>query len=463
MFARLASRGRWQMAAHLTMLDRALTEIAAGRLKRLIVEMPPRHGKSELLGRYLPPWWLGTYPNHRVLYASYEARQARHYGRLARDVFDEWGPVVFGLCVGTGSAAADMWSVAGCEGGMFTAGAGGPLTGKGADLLIVDDPVKNAEQALSETYRRRTWDWFQSTALTRLEPGGAAIVNMTRWHHDDLVGRLKQEETAHRWRTLHFPAICIAPDELGRQPGDALWPQRFPLHDCIDEHGALRLGLESIRAEKPTSWWQALYQQQPSRHETLLWPREYFEGEDLWFDRWPDDVRLRVMTLDPSRGHGHRHADYSAYILLAVQAGGLLWVEADLSNERGVSELVEDGVRRFARFRPHAFRIESNAWQDLLAPLFREAFASAGLLHARPGEIRNHIKKELRIESLDGLLRERQFRFRRTRGTRMLVEQLREFPVALHDDGPDALEMAVRTAQELWDGRDGEFVSGRTG
>lgn len=427
-----------------------MADIAAGRLTRLVVEMPPRHGKSELLGKYFPAWYLGTFPERRVIYVSYGAKHARQFGLAARNIFAEWGRRVFGAAISPDSSAADAWNIRDHGGGMVTTGVGGPLTGKGADVLIIDDPIKNAAEAVSQTHRDAIWNWFHSTGLTRLEPGGAVIVNMTRWHRDDLVGRLRQQNKQGPWRALSFPAICEIPDELGRRRGDALWPQRYPLRDQMIGPGLTLQGLESIRAEKPLAWWLALYQQQPGHHEHLMWPASYFEPEQLWFDPWPDDLALRVLALDPSKGTGARPGDYSAYVMLGVQVGGTVWVDADLSNRRPVTQLVEDGVRHYRRFRPDAFCIEGNAWQDLLAPLFRDAFAKAGIWGVEPTATYNHINKQVRIERLDVLLRARQMRFRKTEGARLLVQQLRDFPVGRHDDGPDALEMAVRTAIGLW-------------
>ncbi len=438
----------WRMARHLTLLNRTLVDLAQRRIKRLLIMMPPRHGKSVLASQFFPVWYLGMHPDHRVLLASYEATFAASWGRKARDLMEQWGPELFGVRVRADSSAANSWNLRNHFGGMSTAGVGGPITGQGADLLIVDDPVKNAEQALSETYREKAWDWWTSTAFTRLEPNAVAIVVQTRWHQDDLAGRIRAEQQDEAWREIRFPAIAEQHDCLGRKPGEALWPERFSVEK-----------LRQVERSMPVHWWRSLYQQQPGKHESVLWPLEYFQGDDLWFDEWPSDLQLRVMTLDPSKGQGTRRSDYSAYVLLAVQAGGLVWVEADLSNSRPPTQLVDDGVALYKRFRPEVFQIEGNAWQDLLGGMFAEEFRKQGLLHVRVGAMHNTIRKELRIETLDGLLRARQIRFRRTPGTELLVSQLRDFPAARHDDGPDALEMAVRTARDWWDQEPSEATS----
>lgn len=190
--------------------------------------MPPRHGKSEMASRYTPAWYLGRYPNRRVILASYEADYAASWGRKARDLLEEHGSSLFGVCVRQDSHAANRWDLADHNGGMTTAGVGGAITGRGADLLIIDDPVKSVEEAESETYRARTWDWWRGVALTRLEPGGSVILVMTRWHEDDLAGRILQEDSAN-WRVLSLPAIASddLDDPLDREPGEPLWPERY--------------------------------------------------------------------------------------------------------------------------------------------------------------------------------------------------------------------------------------------
>ncbi len=183
---------------HLQRIDHEIVEaIAAAERERserpqiLLVAVPPRHGKSTLISRFTPAWYLGTFPERRVMLASYEADFAAHWGMRARDLLEEHGPALFGVGVsraiekcadaGTSTAAAAEWSAS---------ASAAPITGRGAHLMIIDDPVKNAEQAMSEVIRERQWDWWQATARSRLEPGALVVVLMTRWHEADLGGRL---------------------------------------------------------------------------------------------------------------------------------------------------------------------------------------------------------------------------------------------------------------------------------
>lgn len=430
----MASRGRWKMAPHLNLIDRELVAATLGP-KRLIVQMPPRHGKSELIGRYFPAWFVGAFPDRRVMYTSYQSHQARSYGRFARNVLREWGKRCFGISVAGDSFAADGWNIAGREGGMITAGVGGPLTGKGADVLIVDDPIKNSQDASSERLRDKVWQWWESTALTRLEPNASVIIVQTRWHPDDLAGRAQREMPGENWRVLSLPAIAETNDPLGRSPGEALWPARFTADY-----------FETLQKNRSLYWWNALYQQRPTRHEALEWPDEYF-SDDIWFDDWPSEKGLRVITLDPSQGKSQT-SDYSAFIL-AAKVDGITYIDADLKR-RPPTQLVEEGVEHCRRFQPWGLGVEGNTWQDLLETMF------APHLHALDHSygvnlhmIHNHVNKLLRIKRLDPFLRHRRLRFRNTPGGRLLVQQLREFPMAAHDDGPDALEMALRWMSEL--------------
>jgi predicted phage terminase large subunit-like protein len=263
------SKGRWDpRARHLQMLSQRLaTTIYASMTQRLpgrlIVEMPPRHGKSTLISHYLPVWILENWPTANIILASYEADFAASWGRRARDTIQYFGPngsePLLHVDVDSRSAAGARWNTT-AGGGMFTAGVGGPLTGKGANVLIIDDPVKNDKEANSELIREQKYEWFNSTAYTRLEPGGTVIIVMTRWHEDDLAGRLltqSQQGSGEFWDEIMLPAI----DDQGR----ALWPERFPIS-----------ALERIRGQIGTYWWNALYQQRPQPAGGGTFKREHF-------------------------------------------------------------------------------------------------------------------------------------------------------------------------------------------
>lgn len=270
--AYLDMAGKYRLAQHLQIIDAALCDVEAGRCKRLIIEVPPRHGKSLLSSKYFPAWFLGRNPDRRVILASYGADLASDFGRAARDVLEAWGERVFGVKVSAKSSAANRWDIDGHRGGMITAGVGGPITGRGADVLIIDDPIKNREDAESKGIRDKQWGWFTSTAYTRLEPDGAIIVIQTRWHEDDIAGRLQQEAAAggEQYRVIRLPAIADDDaDELGRAKGEALWPTRYGLDR-----------LQQIAAAVGSYVWNALYQQRPVAPEGNLLRKTWFESYD---------------------------------------------------------------------------------------------------------------------------------------------------------------------------------------
>lgn len=313
--AALVSREEWQWAKHLTLLDRKVMDAIEGPTKRLLVTMPPRHGKSEFASKWLPTWYLGRWPDRRVILASYGASFAASWGRKTRDLLSEHGPRLYGIDLRRDNKAADEWLIEGYRGGMQTCGVGGPLTGKGADLLIIDDPVKNAEEANSEVYREKTWDWYTSTAYTRLEPGGAVILIQTRWHEDDLAGRIlaKAAETGESWSVVNLPALAGDGDQLGRSPGEPLWPERYGRSD-----------LDGIRRTIGSYQFSALYQQSPVPPEGGLFKRSWFR----YYRRDGEHFRLedRVVRADRCRRFGtmdlafslKKEADYTVICAWAV-------------------------------------------------------------------------------------------------------------------------------------------------
>lgn len=286
--AHVTSEGRWKPFDHLLKVDQYLMKVAAGDINRLIIEIPVRHGKSELVSHYFPAWWLGQKPRDQVMLCSYNDNFARGWGRKARDTLSEVGPRVFGVAVAEQPAAADYWFVSQYGGVMAAAGVGGAITGKGADLLLIDDPVKNAEEANSEVYRDKVWDWWSSTAKTRLQPGGKVILVMARWHEDDLSGRIQASQgSMEPWTVLRLPALAEADDPMGRAEGDALCPEMWPKNV-----------LEGVRAENPYVF-AALYQQSPAPAEGLIFKREDFR---YWVPFVEENGEIAVFKLKGREG-----------------------------------------------------------------------------------------------------------------------------------------------------------------
>jgi len=267
-------------AAHLDLLSQKLVKLRmreSGTARSLLVTMPPRHGKSELCSHWFPAWAIAVEPADKVILTSYEAEFAASWGRKVRRSVHDHYPIL-GARIMEDSRAAHRWET-GDGGGMTTAGVGGPITGRGAPILICDDPIKNAEEANSKVLRDSLWEWWTTTFLTRMEPdhhGNEPIVILilTRWHEDDLAGRLMALPEFKLWEHLDLPAFSRGADidALGRPEGTALWPEKF---DAV--------ALESRRSRIGVRAFTSLYQQSPTPPEGAAihraWWRWYEEKD----------------------------------------------------------------------------------------------------------------------------------------------------------------------------------------
>lgn len=298
-----------------------------------MVFMPPRHGKSELVSHFFPSWYLMSHPEKKIILASYQEGFAASWGRKARDVVEEHGDALFGVHVRGDSSAAARWQLDGHDGEMICAGAGGSITGKGGNVAIIDDPVKNADEAGSLLMRDKNWEWYKSTFITRLTHDGAVILVMTRWNQDDLAGRLlkEQESGGDKWDVVDFPAVAEADDEF-RKSGDALCPEMFPL-----------AVLRERERELGRYWWAALYQQHPVPFGGNMFSRANFPI----VDSVPNHaVRVRFWDLAASTD-GKR----TAGVKLAKDASNTYYVENVVKgqwtpgdrDERIVATAKEDG------------------------------------------------------------------------------------------------------------------------
>jgi len=453
MFAAMTSQGKWKLARHLELLDQTILESIQlaqhNQLEGLIVSMPPQHGKSELCSKYLPAWYLGTFPDHRVLLTSYEADFASTWGRKARDLMELYGHL-FGVRVSPRSSAKNRWDLVGRDGGMSTAGVGGPITGRGAHLLIIDDPIKNDEEARSPTIRQKQWDWWQSTASTRLRPGGLIVVIQTRWHRDDLTGRLLEhaKTNGQRWRSVVLPALAQENDPLSREPGEALWPEVYSGER-----------LERIRTSRTAYYWQSLYQQNPQAEGGAEWADSLF-GPNIWFGDWPSNWHSKTIAIDPSKGTDAKFGDYSAFVLLMFAHDGKLYIDADLAI-RNTTIIAETALEYNRTFKPDAMVVEVNQFQELLVGDIRRLAQERNQL-VPTYTLDNRVNKLVRIRRLTSYLTADMLRFKGdSPGAKLLVQQLKDFPNGDHDDGPDALEMAIRMAGDLLEPNEYERVVGQ--
>lgn len=265
----LPPEARWKPYGHLLYLNDLLVEaLTSDEQSFLNIAASVRHGKSELISRYLIVWFLGMFPDRQVILVSYNESKASEWGVATRDLFKEWGPELFGLTVDPDTASKTDWKVKGHRGGCRAVGVNGSLTGIGGDLIVIDDPIKNREEAESQAARDNMFSWYGSTLRTRLMPHGTLLLTMARWHEEDLTGKIEAQTAANpesdRWQFIRLPALAEAPkgadpewrDPLGRADGDALWPEVWP-----------KAMLEQVRASINPADWESLYQQNPTPRE----------------------------------------------------------------------------------------------------------------------------------------------------------------------------------------------------
>jgi predicted phage terminase large subunit-like protein len=404
--------------------------------------MPPRHGKSEFTSKYFLAWFLGRWPRKRVILASYGASFATSWGRKVRDLLDDVGEEFFGISIRKDSKAADQWEIEGHGGGMQTCGVGGPLTGKGADLLIIDDPVKNAEEANSEVYRDKTWDWYTSTAYTRLEPGGAVILIQTRWHADDLAGRIlaQAKETGEPWVVVNLPAIAGSDDQLGRSVGEPLWPDRF---DAAD--------LERIKRSLGTYMFSALYGQSPTPADGGLFQRS-------WFRYWTSDGEYyklgperRPVRIDHCRRFGtmdlafsvKKEADYTVICAWAVTPQhDLVLLDIHREHMAGPS-LVPAAKAMVERYNLDYLGIEKILGQALVVGEAREKGLTIRPLIPDVDKITRSIPAQVRMEAGQIFLPQSHSLLGE------IEQELLTFPRGTHDDIVDNFGYAAAEVQRF--------------
>ncbi len=303
--AYFASDGEWKYPPHLALLDRLLVKICRREIDRLVVNMPPRHGKSELISKYLPFWTLGSAPSTRIILTSYGAKLSETFGLKARELIKTDGAYLFNRKINAAERSVARFGLQDESGGMDCLGAGGAITGKGADLLLIDDPIKNDAQANSPVIREKLWEWFLSTALTRLEPGGAVIVIATRWNEDDLCGRIEKNFDcvyldnfrsldftleSDEWLITKLPVIAASDDISGRKEGETLWKERFSVSDILKRKEALG-----------SYWFSALYQQSPAPLDGGIFKRsffKYFEEDEEFYYLVTDDSKRTAAKSD---------------------------------------------------------------------------------------------------------------------------------------------------------------------
>lgn len=399
-------------------------QVERGEIDRLMIIIPPRHGKSLLASIHFPAWYLGRNPDKRIIATSYGAGLAYRMSRQARNIVAGPGwPFPVGLAADL--AQVQQWDIAGHRGGYIAAGSGGPILGSGANLLLIDDPVRNQQDANSTTQRDTLWEWYTSPAYTRLEEGGAVVLIMTRWHADDLAGRLLAAEKAgaDKWTVLHLPALAAVGDSLGREPGAALWPEKY---DAV--------ALDRIRTAVGSRVFAALYQGQPSNDDTALLKREWWRT----YTRPPERFDRVIQSWDMAFKGGVQN-DY-----VVGQVWGTVGADCYLLDQvRGRLDFPAtlDAVRALTAAWPAATTklIEDTAnGPAVIATLTREI---GGIVPVTPQG-----GKVARVNAIAGLVEAGNVRLpdpalRSWVGD--FIEEAAAFPTGAHDDQIDAMSQAL--------------------
>lgn len=413
-------------------LAAALEEVEKGNLLRLIVTFPPRHGKSELTSRRFIAWLTGRDPYRHVIFATYNQPFAEDYGRAVRGIIQSpEDKIVFpGRTLAKGSAAADRLMTE--QGGMMAfVGRGGSSTGRGADFLIIDDPLKDRAEANSKTVRDELWDWFNDTMSTRLmSDTGAIVIIMTRWHEDDLVGRLTDPTNAHfnseeaeQWKIINIPAIAGDDDVLGRKPGEALWPEKFGIEF-----------LNSFRRRNPVGF-SALYQQEPTPQDGDLFKTEMLLG----YKRESLPKNLRIYAASDHAVGINQTNDKTCLLIAGVDDASNIYLLDCWWKREKTDKVVEAMIELIAKWKPLVWWAERGHISQSIGPF----------LFKRMREKKVHCNIQEQTPSADKVSRAQSIIGRASMGMVLFPTQQHwceparqeclKFPGGRHDDFVDTL------------------------
>lgn len=404
--------------------------------KVLLVFVPPRHGKSELCSILFPAFYLGRNPDKEIITVSYSAELAQDFGSKTRSLVNEpaYKHIFSGITLKEDEQAKAKWRTN--KGGSYTSvGVGGAITGRGANILLFDDPIKNREEAESAVYREKVWQFFTSTAFTRLEPGGVVVVILTRWHVDDLAGRiLSNKELAGRCKVIHFPAIATQKEKY-REIGEPLWPERFDVK-----------ALTEIKNTIGPYDWSALYQGTP-----ILTENQEFKPQ--WFKSVTEEQVLvqstrRFLTIDTAMSKS-TYADFTGFCDNRVNNQNFWHLKSwrqKVSPEELVQIIFNLYVRSKGEGRPiEAIGIEKTTFTDGLRPYLDQEQRIRNIFLPIV-ELKHHsTSKEIRIRGLIPRYASGSI-FHIQDACRDLEQESFEFPMGLHDDCLDATAYQLQLA-----------------
>ena len=418
--------GAWQAGKPHELVTAKLEEAARGNISRLMIWMPPQHGKSMMITETYPSYFLGRNPDKRVIIASYNDNFAQKFGRKNREKVQEYGKPIFGIGISGSKSSSASWDIKDKQGGMISVGFGGAATGEGAHLLIIDDPVKNREEANSKTMRDKIFDEYRSTFKTRVRPGGTIIIVMTRWHEDDLCGRLLNPEygTPDEWEIVRLPAEAEASDPLGRTEGAPLWP----------EGGFDAAWLEQQKTAVGSYAFAGLYQQRPAPAEGGILRRGWFQ----FYEQVPEGMNAIAQSWDCTFKDGDTN-DYVAGHVWG-RKGGNYYLLDRVHGRMGITETMQC-IRTLTAKHPRARAkyIEDAANGPAVIDLLKKEIP--GLIPVRPQG-----GKVVRAQAIAPYAEAGNI-FLPHPGiapwVHDFIEECANFPNGAHDDDVDAMTQAI--------------------
>lgn len=411
---------RYRTAIHHRIVAEQLERVERREIDRLMLLLPPRHGKTELASRRYPPWNLGRNPHRQVIAASATESFATDVGREVRNIVktEEFAGIFPNVHLAPDSTAAGRWHTN--HGGIFAAvGVGSQILGKGADDFIIDDPFATMEDAQSEVQRKRVIEWYQGSVYNRLQPNGTITVINHRMHEEDLSGYLLERQNfgGDKWEVVELPAI--SPD------GEALWPEAYPIE-----------ALERIRANTLPRFWSALFQQQPQPDEGTFFQR-------AWFPEWVTLPKLRIYgSSDYAVTDGG--GDWTVHRVWGVDADDNLYRLDGWRGQTPADQWIEAKLDLIAKHRPHAWFGEAGVIQKAVEPM----------LLKRMRERRVHCRMEWVPSIHDKPTRARGFQARASMGSVFVepgadLSEFLVFPAGKHDDEVDVASLMGRVLDQV--------------
>jgi predicted phage terminase large subunit-like protein len=423
---------------HHKIMAKKFEEIANGTCKRLIINMPPRHTKSEFASYLLPAWFLGKFPGKKIIQTSNTAELAVGFGRKVRNLVgsEQYSRIFPDVTLRSDSKAAGRWST-NANGEYFAIGVGGTVTGKGADLLIIDDPHSEQEAAIAATNPEvydKVFEWYSSGPRQRLQPGGAIVVIMTRWSKRDLVGKILKssiEREGEEWEIIEFPAILPS--------GNSLWPEFWPINELL-----------ALKTELPVSKWNAQYMQTPTSEEGAMVKRDWWK---IWEKEDPPRCEFIIQSWDTAFTKNER-SDYSActtwgvfYLNENTEDPNIILLDA-LKQRLEFPELKAKALEMYKEWEPDAFIVEAKAaGSPLIFELRRMGIPVSEFTPTRGND------KIARMNSVTDLFSSGKVWAPPRRWAEEVIEEMAAFPNSEHDDLVDS------STQALIRYRKGGFIS----